>query len=230
MKSKPTSFQNLLMFSTKSSWSRWAAHQRTSSWNWALPRFVLRALVEFRLSKLITNRWRLNWKHTVAVGVIEVVTDPSEWCHPIRVVPPHLHCKQEGILWETNHGEFAKAEQPRLLPITPRLHSSSDNDIHWQGTLLYKAQPSWLLADSVGRGNQALDNLHHLIGSLSLLPEPARLISVEDEYNLRTDAAFNCLPTFIKIVDDELLFDNNFDVHVGYIWDTLLHACTLYWA
>lgn len=68
-------------------------------------------------------------------------------------------------------------------------------------------------------------------GRFRFLCNPQGLISAGDELNRRTDAAFQGIPNFAKIVDDCLAYDSDFKSHVQHVRDVFMckrdHSITI---
>ena len=61
-------------------------------------------------------------------------------------------------------------------------------------------------------------------GRFRYLRNPQGLISAGDEFNRRTDAAFEQLTNFAKVVDDCLAYDADFGSHIHHVREVLTCA------
>ena len=155
----------------------------------------------------------------VANGIIEPVSSPSEWCHPVVIVP------KKGTNEKRLTVDFKKLNDRVLRPAHPmrtarevvagvgsaKFFTKLDaRHGYWQIPLSDQAQP--------------LTTFITPFGCYRFLRNPQGLISAGDEFNRRTDAAFSDIERLGKVVDDCLLYDESFLDHYGQVRRTLLCA------
>ena len=153
----------------------------------------------------------------VAEGIIEPVTEPTDWCHPIVVV----HKKNSSEKRLTVNLTLKSSDQPTLWPrhATCCRTSAPPSGLrrwtdarhgYWQIPLSDAAKPLTTFITPWGR--------------FQYLCNPQGLISAGDEYNRRTDAAFAHLNNFVQVVDHRLVHGQTFREHVADVRNTLLCA------
>eukprot|EP00117_Sycon_ciliatum_P031337 scpid17782/ scgid3606/ Retrotransposable element Tf2 155 kDa protein type 1 len=155
----------------------------------------------------------------VSDGIIEPVTEPSEWCHPIVIVD------KKGSTEKRLTVDFKRLNDQVRRPAHP-VHTARDvvsgvgsakfftkldaRHGYWQIPLSDTAQEFTTFITPYGR--------------YRYLRNPQGLISAGDEFNRRTDAAFSAIPRLGKVVDDCLAYDDDFLSHVSHVREILLCA------
>ncbi|XP_065190961.1 uncharacterized protein K02A2.6-like [Sycon ciliatum] len=155
----------------------------------------------------------------VVDGIIEPVSEPSEWCHPIVLVD------KKGTTEKRLTVDFKRLNDQVLRPAHP-VRTARDvvsgigsaqfltkldaRHGYWQIPLSEQACPMTTFITPYGR--------------YRFLRNPQGLISAGDVFNCRTDAAFDAIPNFAKVVDDCLAYDDDFASHVTHVRDILLCA------
>ena len=138
----------------------------------------------------------------VAEGIIEPVTEPTDWCHPIVVVDKknssekRLTVDLKSLNSQVKRPAHSMATPRDLLPNigTSKWFTKVDaRHGYWQIPLSDAAKPLTTFITPWGR--------------FQYLRNPQGLISAGDGYNRRTDAAFAHLNNFVKVVDDGLVPD-----------------------
>ena len=155
----------------------------------------------------------------VQKGIIESVAGASEWCHPIVVV------------------EKKGTDEVRLTVDLTKLNKQVERPVHPMNTTkeaianIQKARYFTTLDARHGYWQVPLeDNSRHLTtfitpwGRYRYLRNPQGFIAAGDEFNVRTDAAFDGIPNFSKVVDDCLKYDVTFNDHVQHIRQVLTRA------
>ena len=143
----------------------------------------------------------------------------STWCHPIVIVdkrdssekqltvdlrklndqvcrPAHPVCTPRDALASVSHGKYFSKLDAR--------HG------YWQIPLSDTAKPLTTFITPWGRYRYCRN--------------PQGLVSAGDVFNQRTDAAFSGLTHFVKVVDDGLVYDDDFNTHVTHVRDVLQRA------
>lgn len=155
----------------------------------------------------------------VEAGIIREVTEPTEWCHPIVVVP------KKGSSEVRMTVDFTKLNQQVARPAHPmraprdvvsnigkaRYFTALDaRHGYWQVPLDTESQPLTTFITQWGR--------------YQYLRNPQGLISAGDVFNQRTDAAFADIDQFAKVVDDCLVYSESFADNVATTRQVLLRA------
>ena len=155
----------------------------------------------------------------VANHIIEPVSEPSSWCHPIVIVD------KKGTSEKRITVDFKKLNVQVKRPVHPvktardvvagigsaKYFSKLDaRHGYWQVPLTESAKEMTTFITPYGR--------------YRYLRNPQGLISAGDEFNRRTDAAFAGLPNFVKIVDDCLVHDTNLETHLSHVRAVLTRA------
>ena len=155
----------------------------------------------------------------VSCGIIQSVSEPSDWAHPLVVVQKpngklrlcvdmtklNVHVKRP------THPLRSPKDAVSEISSEARFFSSLDA-VHgyWQVPLEASCQHLTTFMTPWGR-------YKFLRGTMGL-------ISAGDEYCRRTDQALAGLPNVVKVVDDMLAFDATFDGHVNNL-RSLLQRC-----
>ena len=155
----------------------------------------------------------------VRKGIIETVSEPSEWCHPIVVVSKK--CTDEKRLTVDLTKLNRQVERPVHPSTTPKDAISNVEKAKYF-TVLDARHGYWQvpLKESV----RSLTTFITPWGRYRYLRNPQGFIAAGDEYNRRTDLAFQGIEHMSKVVDDCLLYDEDFNSHVQRIRDVLIQA------
>ena len=169
--------------------------------------FAYRDQVKVQLDGMVSN------------GIIEPVTEPSDWCHPIVVVNKKGSSeKRLTVDFKSLNTQVRRPTHPTRTPRNVVANISDANFFtkldarhgYWQVPLSESAVPLTTFMTPWGR--------------YRYLRNPQGLISAGDEFNRRTDLAFERVPNFAKIVDDCLAYDADFDSHVQHVRQVLTCA------
>ena len=155
----------------------------------------------------------------LADGIIEPVTEPCDWCHPIVVVPK----KTVGEVRMTV--DLTKLNKQVHRPIHPgRSVKDTISNIESASyfTTLDARHGYWQvpLAESA----KALTTFITPWGRYRYLRCPQGFVSSGDEYNRRMDSAFENIQNFGKVVDDCILYDSDYDQHLQHVRVVLTRA------
>ena len=162
----------------------------------------------------------------VSEGVIEPVSDPSDWCHPIVVV------NKKGSSEKRLTVDFQTLNRQVKRPTHPMRNArdalSGIGSAKWF-TKLDARHGYWQIP--LSDTSRPLTTFITPWGRYRYCRNPQGLISAGDEFNRRTDDAFDRLPNLIKVVDDGLIHDELFVDHLAHVRDVLQrareHAITL---
>ena len=155
----------------------------------------------------------------VAAHIIEPVSEPSSWCHPIVIVD------KKGTSEKRITVDFKKLNYQVKRPAHPvktardvvagtgsaKYFSKLDaRHGYWQVHLTESAKEMTTFITPYGR--------------YRYLRNPQGLISTGGEFNWRTDSAFAGLPNFVKIVYDCLIHDTDLETHLSHVLVVLTRA------
>ena len=147
-------------------------------------------------------------------GIIEPVTEPTEWCAPIVVTPKK---ETEGIRMCVDLSRLNKyVRQERYQSPTP---AQAVADIAAD-----KAKVFTKIDAMKGYHQCPLDNESQMLtifitpfGRFKFLRAPYRISSISEHYNCRMDEAFAGLSGFRRIVDDVIIYDSNTTHHADHV-------------
>ncbi|XP_065193134.1 uncharacterized protein LOC135824328 [Sycon ciliatum] len=152
-------------------------------------------------------------------AIIEEVTEPSAWCHPIVIVD------KKGTNEKRLTVDFKKlndqVERPAHPAPSPRDAVSSVGNARYF-TKLDARHGYWQVP--LSEASRPLTTFMTPWGRYRYLRNPQGLVSAGDEFNRRTDAAFAHISQFQKVVDDCLVYDNDLNTHRSHVRDVLLCA------
>ena len=155
----------------------------------------------------------------VANEIIEPVTEPSEWCHPIVIVnKPGTNEKRLTVDFKKLNSQVQRPAHPMTSPrdavsdIEPSRFFSTLDARHgcWQIPLSEATRPLTTFITPWGR--------------YRYLRNPQGLVSAGDEFNRRMDASFDHIDHFRKVMDDCLVYDDSFPEHVARVRQVLTCA------
>ena len=169
--------------------------------------FAYRDQVKSQLDDMVDN------------GIIEPVTEPSEWCHPVVLVDKKSSSeKRLTVDLRSLNQQVARPVHPARTPrdaVTSIGKAAFFTTIdarhgYWQVPLSESSKPLTTFITPWGR--------------YRFCRNPQGFTSAGDEFNSRTDAAFDRLTNFVKVVDDGLVHDVSFADHVTHVRDVLVRA------
>ena len=135
-------------------------------------------------------------------GIIEPVTEPTEWCAPIVVTPKK---DTEGIRMCVDLSRLNKyVRRERYQSPTP---AEAVADIAAD-----KAKIFTKIDAMKGNHQCPLDNKSQLLTTFITWAVPYGISSISEHYNCRMDKAFAGLSGFCRIVDD-VIYDSNATHH-----------------
>ena len=156
----------------------------------------------------------------VQKGIIQPVNEPTDWCHPMVVVP------KKGTNEVRLTVDLSKLNKQVARPVhparTPRDVVANINQAQFF-TKLDARHGYWQvpLSDS----SRALTTFISPWSRYQFLCNPQGLISSGDVFNQRLDQAFGDIPQFAKVVDDGLVFTDTFLSQVSTTCKVLQKAC-----
>ena len=152
-------------------------------------------------------------------NIIEPVTEPSDWCHPIVTVP------KRGTDERRLTVDLTQLNRQVKRPVHP-MKSVKDAIADITGakyfTLLDARHGYWQVP--LAEESRSLTTFITPWGRYQYLRNPQGFIGAGDEFNLRTDAAFAGIENMAKVVDDCLIFDDDLDKHTARVRQVLQRA------
>ena len=152
-------------------------------------------------------------------NIIEPVTEPSEWCHPIVVVDKRDTDEKRMTV------DLTRLNRQVKRPVHPS-RSVKDAIANINGakyfTLLDARHGYWQVP--LAEESRALTTFLTPWGRYRYLRNPQGFIGAGDEFNRRMDAAFSGLSNFAKVVDDCIIYDNDLSTHKSRVRQVLQQA------
>ena len=142
----------------------------------------------------------------VADGIIEPVSEPSDWCHPIVIV--NKKGSTEKRLTVDLQTLSRQVKRPTHPMSTARSALSGMGSAKWFTKL--DARHGYTFITPWSRFRYCRN--------------PQGLKSAGDEFNRRTDAAFAGIPNLVKVVDDGRVHDDSFQEHYARVRAILICA------
>ena len=148
--------------------------------------------------------------------IIEPVAEPSDWCHPIVIVEKRASTeKRLTVDFKRLNDQVKRPTHPMVSPreavcrIEKARYFTKLDARHgyWQIPLSEESRNLTVFMTPWGR--------------YRYLRNPQGLISAGDEFNRRTDEAFERITNMVKVVDDCLVYDDDFDSHLEHVREVL---------
>ena len=165
------------------------------------------------------NQVKAELDSMTAQGIIKPADDePSEWCHPLVVVPKDKGVRITVDLTKLN-SQVIRPAHPSPTPfaavrsVSPQAKYFTTADAlcgYWQMQLAEEDQPLTTFITPYGR-------FQHCRG-------PMGFAATGDAYCLRGDLALQGLQNCVKVVDDILLFDEDLQTHFQRVHEMLLRC------
>ena len=147
-----------------------------------------------------------------AQGVIEAVTEPTEWCAPIVVAPKKDSDDVRLCVDFSKLNKYVLREYYRSCSPAEAVANISDQQCKFFTMFdALKGYHQCPLDDA----SQLLTTFITPFGRYKFLRAPFGICSISEHYNRRMDEAFSGLTNYRKVVDDVLIFDCNFDSHLS---------------
>ena len=152
----------------------------------------------------------------VALGIIKPTDDePSEWCHPILVVPKNSGVRTTVDLTKLN------SQVSRQIPPSPTPFAAI-RSVDPKARYFTTADALcgyWLM--ELAKEDQKLTTFITPYGRFQHCRGPMGFVATGDAFCLRGDMALQGMQNFVKVVDDILLYDEDFCTHLQRIHETL---------
>ena len=152
-------------------------------------------------------------------GIIEEVSEPCEWCHPIVLVPKrNTEEMRMTVDFKKLNNQVERPVHPARTPrdavgeVTGAQYFTTFDARHgyWQVPL--------------DEESKALTTFITKWGRYRYLRDPQGFIAAGDEFNHRTDAAFAGIAHVAKVVDDGLIYDMDYQQHISRVRAVLQKA------
>lgn len=153
----------------------------------------------------------------VAKNIIEVVTEPTSWCHPMVPVPKRNSSEVRVCVDLTRLNKYVKrGPHPVItaLDAVSRVQKGSRYFSKLDAKAGYWQVP-------ISKEDQVLTTFITPWGRYKFLRAPMGLSVSGDEYNRRGDDALQGCNNTVKVVDDVLVYDREYQQHLNHIWDVL---------
>lgn len=151
--------------------------------------------------------------------IIEFVTEPSKWCHPIVIVDKKDSPEKRMTV------DLTKLNSQVKRPVHP-MRSPKDAIISMEGARYFTKFDArhgyWQIP--LDEESKPLTTFITPFGRYRFLRNPQGFIAAGDEFNMQIDLAFEGIPRMAKVVDDILVYDNDFQDHVQHVRQVLDRA------
>ena len=153
--------------------------------------------------------------HSLQVqGIIEPVTEPTEWCAPIVVTPKK---NSEDIRICVDFSKLNKYVPRELYSVcTPSDAIADISSIHSKYFTVFDALKGYHQCP-LEATTQLLTTFMTPFGRFKFLRAPFGICSISEHYNRRMDEAFQGLTNYRRIVDDVIIFDEDKRTHATHV-------------
>ena len=149
-----------------------------------------------------------------AQGIIEPVTEPTEWCAPIVVTPKK---NSEDIRICVDFSKLNKYVQRELYSVcTPSDAIADISNKHSKYFTVFDALKGYHQCP-LDATSQLLTTFMTPFGRFKFLRAPFGICSISEHYNRRMDEAFQGLTNYRRIVDDVIIFDEDKRTHATHV-------------
>ena len=162
-------------------------------------------------------------KDMVDKNIITEVTKPTEWCHPLVLQPKKDSSEVRLCVDLTKLNTYVKrGAHPVLTPheAVASIDEGSEYFTHADAKTGY-----W--QTEIHEDDQELTTFITPWGRYKFLRAPMGLTTSGDEYNRRGDEALQGIPETVKIVDDVLSYESDYQKHLNNVWE-ILNRCKEY--
>ena len=150
-------------------------------------------------------------------NIIKEVTGPTDWCHPMVPVAKKNSKEVRLCVDLTRLNQFVRRGAHPVL--TPHEAVSSIA----KGSRFFAKMDAhagyWQVP--IAESDQELTTFITPWGRYKFLRAPMGLSISGDEYNRRGDEALQSIKNTVKIVDDILVFDDDYQQHLNNVWEVL---------
>ena len=159
----------------------------------------------------------------VEKGIIEEVLEPTDWCHPIVPVPKKGSTEVRLCVDLTRLNQYVRRGAHPVLTSLEAVNSISKGSQFF--TSLDAKAGYWQIP--IAEEDQILTTFITPYGRYKFLRAPMGLTTSGDEYNRRGDEALQGTENTVKVVDDILSYDENYQKHLNTVW-SILSKCEEY--
>ena len=153
----------------------------------------------------------------VAKKIIEPVSKPTEWCHPIVPIAKKNSDDVRLCVDLTKLNDYPqRGAHPAMTPHEAVSSVRRGVKHHTKGD----AKSGYWQVE-IDERDQELTTFITPWGRFKFLRAPMGLVSSGDEYNRRGDEALQDAKNTVKVVDDILIFDEDYQSHLNNVWDML---------
>ena len=157
-------------------------------------------------------------------GIIEPVTEPTEWCAPIVVTPKKDTDDVRLCVDFSKLNKHVLREWYRSCSPAEAVADISANDCKF--FTMFDALKGYHQCP-LDEASQLLTTFITPFGRYKFLRAPFGICSISEHYNRRMDEAFSGLDNYRKVVDDVLIFDSDFQAHVSRVRQFLQRCADL---
>ena len=177
--------------------------------------------------KSIPFAWKDNIKkqldQMVKDKIIAEVAEPTDWCHPMRPVPKKESNDARLCVDLTRLNQYVRRGAHPVLTSQEAVSSVTEGS-RWFTVLDAKAG-YWQV--EIAEEDQELTTFITPWGRYKFLRAPMGLSTSGDEYNRRGDEALQTAPSTVKVVDDILSYEADYQQHLNNVWH-ILNKCEEY--
>ena len=149
-----------------------------------------------------------------AQGIIEPVTEPTEWCALIVLTPKK---NSEDIRICVDFSKLNKYVQRELYSVcTPSDAIADISSKHLKYFTNFDALKGYHQCP-LDATSQLLTTFINPFGRFKFVRAPFGICSISEHYNRRMDEAFQGLTNYQKIVDDVIIFDEDKRTHATHV-------------
>ena len=150
----------------------------------------------------------------ISQGIIAPVTEPTEWCAPIVVVPKKNSNRIRMCVDLSKLNKFVRRE--RYPSVTPAEAVADITQAKARFFTVFDALKGYHQVP-LDEESQLLTTFITPCGRFKFLRAPYGICSISEHYNRRMDEAFAGMVDFRKIVDDVVVFDQDQEQHRDHV-------------
>ena len=159
------------------------------------------------------SKLKLEIEQLLKDGVIMPVTEPTDWCSPITVVPK-TNDKIRMCVDLTKLNKYIRWERyPNVTPLSQVANIAKERAKFFTSVDAAKG----FYQVELDEDSQLLTTFITPFGRFKFLRAPFGISSISEHYNRRMDEAMAGLDGYRKIVDDIVIYDDEFESHVQHV-------------
>ena len=171
--------------------------------------------------RTIPFAWKDQIKHQlddmVEKNIIKEVTGPTDWCHPMLPVAKKNTNEVRLCVDLTRLNQFVRRGAHPVLTPHEAVSSIAKGSRYFSK---FDARAGYWQVQ-IAEEDQELTTFITPWGRYKFLRAPMGLAISGDEYNRRGDEALQTIPNTVKIVDDILTYDEDYQQHLNHVWQVL---------